>query len=164
MTQYIDKSTLMEEIERRRDLHYKYYRKNGAGSIAECKYDEDRDILSFIDTLEVKEIDLEKEIQAFAKMELEHIKIYDANVGITITMHQLYQCAKHFLELGLKAKQISEDIKIGETEIYLNDDGGEAPYDGKQWLDLSCTEYEIPKDKFKDGNKVELIIRKKKGE
>jgi hypothetical protein len=105
----IDKDALVAEIERRRDLHYKYYRKNGAGSIAECKYDEDRDILSFIDTLEVK-----------------------------------------------------DGIKIGETTIYFNDDGGEAPYDGKQWLDLSCTEYEIPEDKFKDGDKVELIIRKRK--
>lgn len=62
-------------------------------------------ILSFIDTLEVKEVDLEKEIQAFALLELEPLKIYDANVGISITMHQLYQCAKHFFELGLKARQ-----------------------------------------------------------
>ena len=65
-----------------------------------------------------------------------------------------------YLVLSIKEK---EEFKIGETEIYLNDDGGEAPYDGKQWLDLSCTEYEIPKDKFKDGDEVELIIRKKKG-
>ena len=55
--------------------------------------------------------------------------------------------------------ETKEEIKIGETEIYLNDDGGEPPYDGKQWLDLSCTEYEIPKE-FKDGDKVELIIHK----
>ena len=60
---------------------------------------------------------------------------------------------------------MSEAIKIGETEIYLEDDGGEPPYDGKQWLDLSCTEYEIPSDKFKDGDNVEIIIRKaQKGE
>ena len=55
MERYIPKAALVAEIERRRDLHYKYYMKNGAGSIAECKYDEDRDILSFIDTLEVKD-------------------------------------------------------------------------------------------------------------
>ena len=58
MAQYIDKDALVAEIERRRDLHYKYYVKNGIGSIAECKYDEDRDILSFLDTLEVKRVDL----------------------------------------------------------------------------------------------------------
>ncbi len=52
----IDKSAVVAEIERRRDLHYKYYVKNGAGSIAECKYEEDRDILDFLDTLETKEL------------------------------------------------------------------------------------------------------------
>lgn len=65
MKQLIEKDALVAEIERRRDLHYKYYIKNGAGSIAECKYDEDREILSFLDTLEVKEpkeIDFEKEL------------------------------------------------------------------------------------------------------
>ena len=56
--------------------------------------------------------------------------------------------------------EVKEEFKIGETEIYLEDDGGEPPYDGKQWLDLSCTEYEIPSDKFKDGDIVEMIIRK----
>ena len=55
MEQYIPKSALVAEIERRRDLHYKYYVKKGAGSISEYKYEEDRDILSFLDTLEVIE-------------------------------------------------------------------------------------------------------------
>ena len=61
--------------------------------------------------------------------------------------------------------EVKEEFKICETQIYLDDDGGEPPYDGKQWLDLSCTEYEIPSDKFKDGDNVEIIIRKtQKGE
>lgn len=59
----------------------------------------------------------------------------------------------------LEVKEVDE-VKIGETQIYLEDDGGEQPYDGKQWLDLSCTEYEIPKALFKDGDNVEIIIRK----
>ena len=53
-----------------------------------------------------------------------------------------------------------DEAKIGETQIYIEDDGGEPPYDGKQWLDLGCLEYEIPKDKFRDGDNVEIIIRK----
>lgn len=56
--------------------------------------------------------------------------------------------------------EVKEEFKIGETQIYLEDDGGEPPYDGKQWLDLSCREYEIPEDKFKDGDNVEIVIRK----
>ena len=47
-----------------------------------------------------------------------------------------------------------DEVKIGETQIYIEDDGGEPPYDGKQWLDLVCLEYEIPKGKFKDGDNV----------
>lgn len=99
MAQYIDKSALVAEIERRRDLHYKYYMKNGAGSIAECKYDEDKDILSFLDTLEVKEVDLEKELDEWIKYgphtNYPWCTIPDA---IKIT-------AEHFFELGLKAQK-----------------------------------------------------------
>lgn len=57
-------------------------------------------------------------------------------------------------------RPISEAVKIGETEIYFEDDGGEPPYDGKQWLDLGCIEHEIPTDKFNDGDIVEILIRK----
>ena len=108
MEQYISKSTLMAEIERRlkilnKDRDFKY------PQIKELEA-----LLSSLNTLELKEVD---------------------------------------------------EVKIGETQIYLEDDGGEQPYDGKQWLDLSCTEYEIPKALFKDGDNVEIFIRKtQKGE
>lgn len=62
------------------------------------------------------------------------------------------------LILYINNLEVKEEIKIGETKIYLT-------YDGKQWIDLGCTEHEIPIDKFKDGDTVELIIRKvQKGE
>lgn len=84
------------------------------------------------------------------------IKKRDANKKIF-----LFKSILSFLD----TLEVKEEFKIGETQIYLEDGGGEPPYDGKQWLDLSCTEYEIPEDKFKDGDKVELIIRKaQKGE
>ena len=54
MAQYIDKSALVAEIERRAveaGLH--------DGVIAETREDECYSILSFLDTLEVKEVDLE---------------------------------------------------------------------------------------------------------
>jgi hypothetical protein len=62
-------------------------------------------VLHIIDSFEVKEVDLEREIQVFAKMDLEPLEIYDANIGISITMSQLYKCARHFFELGLKAQK-----------------------------------------------------------
>ena len=96
MTQYIPKDALVAEIERRRDLHYKYYMKNGSCSIAECKYDEDMYILSFLDTLEMKEVDLEKSISDWLseglpndEEEIDYIK----------------ETAKHFFELGIKAQK-----------------------------------------------------------
>ena len=98
MEQYIPKSALVAEIERRRDLHYKYYMKNGVGSIAECKYDEDREILSFINTLEVKEVDLEKELDSMITPELKFHK----------ALPSLFDVAKHFFELGLKVAQKGE--------------------------------------------------------
>lgn len=54
-----------------------------------------------------------------------------------------------------------QGVKIGETEIYLEDDGGEPPYDGTTWLELTGTEYPIPEDKFKDRDKVDIILLKK---
>ena len=97
MKQYIDKAAVMAEIERRRDLHYKYYMKNGVGSIAECKYDEDREILSFLDTIDTKEVDLEKEFDDYTK------DILACDIQFEPFTH-LHNCAKYFFELGLKTK------------------------------------------------------------
>lgn len=117
-------------------------------------------IIDFINSLEMKEVDLDKEFNNF----LDNVEGVPRMWRSPEQIEWGRDIAKYFFELGTKLKQTSEDIKIGETQIYLEDDGGEPPYDGKQWLDLSCTEYEIPEDKFKDGDKVEIIIRKKKGE
>jgi hypothetical protein len=71
-----------------------------------------KNILSFIDTLEVKGVvDLDREMQAFALLYLEPLKISDSNIGISITMAQLYSCAKHFFELGM---QVSNKAQKGE--------------------------------------------------
>lgn len=48
---------------------------------------------------------------------------------------------------------------LGETEIYLEDDGGEAPYT-QEWLDLDSKEFKLP-DWVKPGDKVEILIRRK---
>ena len=93
MTRYIPLDVVVAEIERRRrDWCY--------GSSIEAKYkrEECEDILSFLDTLEVKEVDLEKEINLYlirnpvVNHKEESLNGYIKNV------------AKHFYELGLKAK------------------------------------------------------------
>lgn len=103
------------------------------------------------------------EIERRIEAHKETLKNCDSNISEIVLKGSMsaYQSLLHFLG----TLEVKEEFKIGETQIYLDDDGGEPPYDGKQWLDISCTEYEIPSDKFKDGDNVEFIIRKaQKGE
>ena len=60
---------------------------------------EDEDILTFLDTLEVKEVDLEKDVDAI-------LETNDWNYDKI----DFYEFAKHFFELGL-------EIQKGETEL-----------------------------------------------
>ena len=162
MKHLIDKDALVAEIRRmikNAELYIEHHSDNN--DRLSYSFEHQRlamcELLSFLDTLEVKEVDLGKEYDNEFFKDPVFGKLVNRNAGISI--------AKYFFELGIKAQKMQDEIKIGETEIYLEDDGGEPPYDGIQWLDLSCMEYEIPKDKFKDGDNVEIIIRKtQKGE
>lgn len=72
MEQYIKKSALVAEIERRLE-EYKTYPDYQIDS----NYMELCDILSFINTLEVKEVDLEKDIMQIFSLYYEGIKHYE---------------------------------------------------------------------------------------
>lgn len=67
MEQYISKSDLVAEIKRRRD----YYKRNPLLVNAKYCIDEDNAILKLLDTLEVKEGDLEKDMQDALRTEYE---------------------------------------------------------------------------------------------
>lgn len=83
----IDKSTVVEEI-------IKIYDRNRSnGYIDTCN--EIDDILSFIDTLEVKDVDLEKEFDNYTK------NILACDIQFEPFTH-LYNCAKYFFELGMQ--------------------------------------------------------------
>ena len=87
MEQYIPKSAVVAEIEKRK-------RKNVLTN--EGAFEEDIDILSFINNMEVKEVDLEKEID----------KVWDTDYeDFGILADDFYKVAKHFFELGLKAQK-----------------------------------------------------------
>lgn len=69
-----------------------------------------------------------------------------------------HELIKGYFRAG--AEWMAEQYKtLGETEIYLEDDGGEAPYT-QEWLDLATTEFAVPEG-FKPGDKVIVQIRKK---
>ena len=102
MVKYIDKSAVKAELERRISLlkKEKKIEKWSAGAsqmnvvslgarIAMLE-----EILSFLDTLEVKEADLEKEIKCFTMSK----ELYEADSVIKAV-------AEHFFELGLKTQK-----------------------------------------------------------
>lgn len=93
----IDKAEVKAEIGKLQlctmDEHMNFYSPEAQGEYnALCKLD------SFINSLEVKEVDLEKEIDKWyqnkASKEFENV-FYD----------DIEECAKHFFELGLKVQK-----------------------------------------------------------
>lgn len=103
MAHLIDKDALVTEIKRRRKLVSDPILSGNDLMIGERNAL--FNLLSFIDTLEVKDVDLEKEIDDWYN-----------TMGIPVTTDALKETARYFFELGLKAKQPSEGIKIGETQ------------------------------------------------
>ena len=93
MNQYISKSALIAEIEKELNTTKKYSTEYVNGKKYALKK-----ILSFIDTLEAKEVDLEKEFDNYAN------GILACDIQFEPFTH-LHNCAKHFFELGLKAQK-----------------------------------------------------------
>lgn len=90
MEQYILKSALVAEIERRiKDWRY------GSSTEAKFKREECDDILSFIDTLEVKDVDLNDAVERYVDQHKSELSGY----------FDIRRIAKHFFELGLKMKK-----------------------------------------------------------
>ena len=86
MKQYIDKTAIVAEIERLYNSEYTNDSDLSCGKKIILRY-----ILSFLDTLEVKEVDLEKEFDKCCED-----YIFDDEWDVYI--------AKHFFKLGLKIK------------------------------------------------------------
>ncbi len=92
MAQYIDKATVVAEIEKRIKGLKECHADTVAGYAGEISGLER--LLSFLDTLEVKEVDLETTIDRW---------IYDAKI-----LHEecsIYDTARYFFKLGLKARK-----------------------------------------------------------
>ena len=93
--EYIPKSALVAEITKRKKRNV----------LNEGAFEEDIDILSFINTLEVKEVDLEN----IAAVEWDnYIRKIDGepdNAYMLIERSQYINLVKHFFELGLQAQK-----------------------------------------------------------
>lgn len=88
MTQYISKDALVAEIKERIETYNKGYA-NGDDRRADAL----EVLLHDINTLEAKEVDLDKEIE----------ENYQEDTSTLKTKKQYAKIAKHFFELGLKA-------------------------------------------------------------
>ena len=95
MAHLIPKDAVLAEIERR-----KYFNET---LNAHSRLDECNAILSFIDPLEVKEVDLEKEYKEFVEKDPVYNQLVNGIVGKAI--------AKHFFELGMA---VSSKAQKGE--------------------------------------------------
>lgn len=113
MAYLIDKDALVAEIEK---LMYAANLEADIASTGECfdekvaeaKYQLCKRIISIINTLEVKEVDLEKEIKNAINEYYNECekKLQEMNDNDTdMSFLQLDNFAKHFFELGLKARQ-----------------------------------------------------------
>lgn len=91
MKQYIDKSAVIAEIDALQDATMDENR-NFLSSYHEGIFDGLSKIENFLDTLEVKEVDLEKEIKRFTMSK----ELYEADSAIKAV-------AEHFFELGMAA-------------------------------------------------------------
>lgn len=93
MEQYIKKSALLAEIERIKSiLGNPFCLNNTAKASWVARKDVCEDLLSFIDSTEVKEVDLEKELDSMITPELKFHK----------ALPSLFDVAKHFFELGMQ--------------------------------------------------------------
>ena len=96
MAQYIDKSALVAEIKERIETYNKGYA-NGDDRRADAL----EVLLHDINTLEVKEVDLDKEINDSIPSKY----CWSGDGEAVYTKEQMVEFAKHFFELGLKAQK-----------------------------------------------------------
>lgn len=96
----IDKNAVVAKMEELQDEAKIYPSDFGCGRLSICK-----ELMNFLDTLEVKEVDLEKELSILDNtlFDLDGVAV----VGAThyLTVEDVKDIAKHFFELGLKAQK-----------------------------------------------------------
>lgn len=112
MAQYIDKAALVAEIKRLIAFYSKEIEDNKEDPWAMdiAKRDILQEILSFLDTLEVKEVDLEKELDTWRHNHFHGRRDKDA-AGEYLERSSQLDIAKHFFELGIKAQIMTSKLQ-----------------------------------------------------
>lgn len=98
MTNYIEKNILVAEINRLIKSPMLYKSENVETRISVLEH-----LLSFLDTLEVKEVDLEKEVNEAWNYIFSYG--WDENSRMALKHDEYMEFAKHFFELGLNTQK-----------------------------------------------------------
>lgn len=102
MKQLINKATIISEIKRRIDRNNEMAASFSSNSEHDylCRVTEKvyKNLLSFLDTLEVKEVDLEEEFYDF-------LDTLTGKDNGHLSEDELFRIAEYFYELGLKTKE-----------------------------------------------------------
>jgi len=105
MAQYIDKAKVVAEIERRiKTLNERLIKRPISSPTLEKLIEENKKVLFFLNTLEVKEVDLEKELSDLDKDIKEFVTTEEFENESTSAGHY-WVIAKHAFLLGLKAQK-----------------------------------------------------------
>ena len=124
MAQYIDKTAVVEEIEGKRDTltHLKYIASNYNDEktlfAVEKQIEQYESLISFLETLEVKEVNLEKEIKDYLRKQPIVARSHKTDFRLVPSPEEI---AKHFFELGLKTKG-EKTMKANEApeKVYIH--------------------------------------------
>lgn len=109
MAHYIDKDPLVAEIKRRmKNLTHEMSKFYYASNYNEWKFalNEYKSLMSFINTLDAANVDLEKEIQDHIK---ECLDVKFPTTDIELIKKDVAYTARKFYTLGLKAKQVKQE-------------------------------------------------------
>ena len=103
MEQYIDKDALIAKIN-----HHLQFTPEHTNAFIEGEEHAYRTILSFLDSLEVKEVDFERELSKYVSQGIHRFFPNEGNDYYNIDSVEwqdyVIDTAKHFFDLGLKAK------------------------------------------------------------
>lgn len=112
MVQYVNKSALVAKIKKRFDEYSSSILKH-YDACKEAKSQELGKILIILDTLDAKEVNLEKEINKYISDNFfgsETMGFFANRTKEEPNDQDIALCAKHFFELGIKAVQKGEEI------------------------------------------------------
>lgn len=109
MGQYIDKAAVVAEIKRYKHKAHERLKIKGRTLAEDCKDSALQNLcgnlLHFLDTLELKEVDLDKELKNLddTLFDLDGVAVQGATSYLTV--EDVKDIAKHFFELGIKAQK-----------------------------------------------------------